>query len=49
MEDVDVINEIKDDLVKTIDKSKEISKEEARANIIKSFFQALLRLAAPLM
>ena len=50
MEDVDVIKEIKEDLVTTIDeKCKEIRKEEARANLIKSFFQALLRLAAPLM
>ena len=49
MEDVDVIKDIKEDLTSTLDKSKEITKEEARPKLIKSFFQALLRLVAPLM
>ena len=49
MEDVDVIKDIKEDLTTTLEKSKEITKEEARPKLIKSFFQALLRLAAPLM
>ena len=49
MEDVDVIKDIKEDLTSTLEKSKEITKEEARPKLIKSFFQALLRLVAPLM
>lgn len=48
-ENVDVIKDIKKDLVQTIAKSKEISKEEAIQKPIKSIFQALLRLIAPLM
>ena len=49
MEDVDVIKDIKKDLVETINVSKKITKEEAMPNIFKATWQALLRLVAPLM
>lgn len=49
MENVDVIKDIKNDLLDTINKSSEITKEEANPNFIKGIWQALLRLAAPLM
>lgn len=49
MEDVDVIKDIKKDLVETINVSKKITKEEAMPNILKATWQALLRLVAPLM
>ena len=49
MEDVDVIKDIKKDLLDTIDKSIEISKEEAKPKLIKAVLQSFLRLAAPLM
>ena len=49
LEDVDVIKEIKKDLVDTIKISHEISKEEVTPNILKGTWQALLRLVAPLM
>ena len=49
MENVDVISNIKDDLVDSINKSREITKEEARPNFLKAVWQSFLRLAAPLM
>lgn len=49
LENVDVIKDIKRDLVETIEKSKEISKEEATPSLLKGIWQALLRLVAPLM
>ena len=49
LENVDVIEEIKNDLVKTIEKSHRITKEEASPKFLKSIWQALLRLVAPLM
>ena len=49
LENVEVIKEIKDDVVKTIAKSHEITKEEASPKFLKSIWQALLRLVAPLM
>ena len=49
LENVEVIKDIKDDLVKTIAKSHEITKEEASPKFLKSIWQALLRLVAPLM
>ena len=49
MEDVDVIKDIKKDLVETINVSKKITKEDAMPNIFKATWQALLRLVAPLM
>lgn len=49
MEDVDVIKYIKEDLLDSIKKSSIITKEEATPKFIKAFFQALLRLVAPLM
>lgn len=49
LENVDVIKDIKDDLVETIEESKEISRKEATPNLIKGVWQALLRLVAPLM
>ena len=49
LEDVDVIKDIKKDLLDTIDKSSEVSKKEANPKFIKSIWQAILRLVAPLM
>ena len=49
LEDVDVIKDVKDDVVKTIEKSHEVTKEEASPKFLKSIWQALLRLVAPLM
>ncbi len=48
-ENVDIINDIKNDLLTTIKKSHEITIKEASPNFIKSIWQALLRLVAPLM
>ncbi len=48
-EDSPIIQNIKDDLVNTIQISHEISKEESKANFFKSIFQAILRFVAPLM
>ena len=48
-EDSPIIQNIKDDLVNTIQISHEISKEESKANFFKSLFQAILRFVAPLM
>lgn len=49
LEDVECVKDVKKDLVETITKSKEVSKEEVKPSIIKSIKQALLRLIAPLM
>jgi len=49
MENVDSIKNIKNDMLDTINKSHEITKEEAKTKIGKAIFQALLRLFAPLM
>lgn len=49
LENVDVIKDIKNDLVETIEKSSEISKKEATPSLLKGIWQALLRLVAPLM
>ncbi len=49
MEDVDVIKDIKNDLLQTIEKSHELTKKEAEPNIIKGSWQAILRIVAPLM
>ena len=48
-EGVDIIQDIKNDLIETMKKSHEISKKEAKPNLIKAIWQALLRLVAPLM
>lgn len=48
-ENVDVIKDIKKDLLDTMEKSKEVSKEEAYPKFFKGLWQALLRLVAPLM
>lgn len=48
-ENVDVIKDIKKDVIETIEKSHEVSKEEAEPSLIKAIWQALLRLVAPLM
>lgn len=48
-ENVDVIKDIKKDLIQTIEKSHLITEKEAVPNIIKAVWQALLRLVAPLM
>ena len=49
MEDVKCIKDIKDDMLDTIEKSKELTKQDIRPSFIKGMFQALLRLIAPLM
>ena len=49
LEDVKEIENIKDDVLKTIEKSKNISKKEASPKLVKAIWQALLRLVAPLM
>ena len=48
-EEVDVISDIKKDVIDTIDKSREISLKEATPNIVKGIWQSILRLFAPLM
>ena len=48
-EGVDVVDDIKKDVVDTIEKSKEITLKEATPNPIKGIWQSLLRLFAPLM
>ena len=48
-EQAEVINDIKKDVINTIEKSHEISKKEASPNLLKSTWQAVLRLVAPLM
>ncbi len=48
-ENVDIIKDVKNDLVETMAKSHEVTKKEAEPNFIKSIWQALLRLIAPLM
>lgn len=49
LENAEVIKDIKNDLVKTIEKSHEITKEEAKAGFFKGIWNALLRILAPLM
>ena len=49
MEDVDCIKDIKKDMLDTINKSKELTKEEVKPSLPKAIFQAILRLLAPLM
>ena len=48
-ENSEIIKDIKTDLVETIKKSHEVTKEEASSTLVKSIWQALLRLVAPLM
>lgn len=49
MENVDVIKDIKKDMIETIEKSREVGKKEISPNFFKWIWQALLRLIAPLM
>ena len=49
MQDVDVIKDIKKDLVDTIEESHLVSKKEATPKLLKGVWQAVLRLFAPLM
>lgn len=49
LEDVDCIKEIKKDFKETIQKSHEVTKEEATPRLLKAICQAILRLVAPLM
>ena len=49
MENVDVIKDIKKDMIETIEKSREVGKKEISPNFFKWIWQALLRLVAPLM
>ena len=48
-ENAKVINEIKKDAINTLEKSHEMTKEEANTGHFKSLWQAILRLFAPLM
>ena len=49
MEDVECIQDIKEDLLDTLEKSKEVSKKEAKPPLFKAIRQSILRLVAPLM
>lgn len=49
MENVDVIQDIKNDLLDTIEKSNKVTEKEISPNLLKWIWQALLRLVAPLM
>ena len=49
MEDVDVVRDIKNDLLDSINKSREITKEEAKPHLLKAILQSVLRLIAPLL
>ena len=49
MENADIIKDIKNDLINTMNVSHEVSEEEANTKFIKGMWQACLRLAAPLM
>ena len=49
LEDVDAIKDIKNDLIDSMKKSHKVSKKEASPKLLKSIWQALLRLVAPLM
>ena len=49
MQDVDVVKDVKKDLIDTIEESKIISKKEATPRLLKGVWQAVLRLFAPLM
>ena len=49
LENVKCIKEIKNDMIDTLDKSKEVSRKEARPPFLKAVRQAILRLVAPLM
>ena len=48
-ENMDVVKDIKEDLCVTMEKSHEVTTEEANTKFIKGMWQACLRLAAPLM
>ena len=49
MQDVDVVKDVKQDLIDTIEKSHLVSKKEATPKLLKGVWQAVLRLFAPLM
>lgn len=49
MEDVKVVENIKNDLMSTMEKSHEVKREETNTKFVKSLWQACLRLVAPLM
>lgn len=48
-ENVDIINDVKQDLLNTMDKCHEVTLEETNTKFIKEIWQAFLRLLAPLM
>ena len=48
MEKVDIIEDIKNDVVNTINNSHLLTKKDKKNNIIKSFIQSILRLFSPL-
>ena len=49
MQDVDVIKDVKKDLIDTIEESHLVTKKEATPKLLKGVWQAVLRLFAPLM
>ncbi len=49
MQDVDAIDDVKNDLIDTIEKSHLVTKKEASPKLLKGIWQAVLRLFAPLM
>ena len=49
MQNVDVVKDVKNDFIDTIEKSKIVSKKEATPKLLKGVWQAVLRLFAPLM
>ena len=49
MQDVGVIDDVKNDLIYTIEKSHLVTKQEASPKLLKGIWQAVLRLFAPLM
>lgn len=49
MQENSAIKDVKKDIIDTLDKCHKVTKKEATPNIFKSFWQALLRLIAPLL
>lgn len=47
--DIKVIKNIKDDIIKTIDKSEEVKKNDIKGSIFKHILESFLRLIAPLL
>jgi len=48
-ENVNIVSDVKKDLLETMEKSHEVTEKEANPSLVKGFWQAFLRLLAPLM